>query len=332
MSAASRPSVLFRVAAGPRIGFGHLVRALSLASALKVEPRLSVRGTGRTRQAARRLGARVVPGSQPGAVLAATAASLLVVDDRVAGRTAAWRRAARAAGIPIASVHDLGLGLGDADLVIDASLRQHGTITCPARRGPAYAILRPALRRLARRRRAAVPTRVLVALGGGPRADLSTALARRVAARHPGLDVQVAGGFLDTGGRVLGPGIRVIDPRAFDRALAGADLVVTAGGVTLLEACSLGVPSVAVAVVASQRPTIEDVAARHATLDGGQVATAAGAADLDRVGDAIARLLADGTLRARLARNGRRLVDGRGAARVAAELRRLMARRAGGVR
>ncbi len=55
-----RLHVLFRAAAGPRLGFGHLVRCRSLARALGVSPLVSLRGTSRTREAAIRLGVSLV--------------------------------------------------------------------------------------------------------------------------------------------------------------------------------------------------------------------------------------------------------------------------------
>jgi len=42
-----RPRILLRVAAGPRLGFGHLVRARTLTRALDADVRISVRGTAR---------------------------------------------------------------------------------------------------------------------------------------------------------------------------------------------------------------------------------------------------------------------------------------------
>jgi hypothetical protein len=81
-----------------------------------------------------------------------------------------------------------------------------------------------------------------------------------------------------------------------------------------------------VAVVPSQRPTIEDLAAKQAALDAGLLVAPYRAAALQPVISAVARLCGDARLRARLSRNGRRLVDGHGAARVAADLRRLVQR------
>lgn len=329
----ARAGVLFRVAAGPRVGFGHLVRALSLAEALGVTPAVSLRGGAASRAAAARLGAVLVPVGPAGKVLAAASPRLLVVDDRVARQTASWRRAARRLGIPVASVHDLGLGLGDADLIVDASLWHPSLPKVQALLGPAYAILRPSLGRaragsLPGRTR---PTRVLIALGGGPRAVAAARLARRISDQHRSVRVAVAAGFAarpTTGHRRR---VHQVPPRRFDAVLARADVVVTGGGVTLYEACAAGVPSVAVAVAASQLKTIETIAALGATLDGGPLPRGSSLGD-GKILQAVSRLLSDGPLRRELRSRGRRLVDGRGAARVARALRRLMRAGRGGGR
>jgi hypothetical protein len=52
---------LFRVAAGPRLGFGHLVRARTLSRALGIaRPLVSLRGGPEARKAALSLGMRLV--------------------------------------------------------------------------------------------------------------------------------------------------------------------------------------------------------------------------------------------------------------------------------
>ena len=61
MPITSDMTVVFRVAAGPRLGFGHLVRCRSLARALSVTPRVWLRGSAATRAAARALGCQVLP-------------------------------------------------------------------------------------------------------------------------------------------------------------------------------------------------------------------------------------------------------------------------------
>ena len=83
MPASADLRVLFRAAAGPRRGFGHLVRCRSLARALGVAPVIAVRGGDRVRAAARSLGFDVVLGSASAAIKR-VAPDVVVVDDPVA--------------------------------------------------------------------------------------------------------------------------------------------------------------------------------------------------------------------------------------------------------
>jgi UDP-2,4-diacetamido-2,4,6-trideoxy-beta-L-altropyranose hydrolase len=326
--------VLFRVAAGPRVGFGHLVRAASLAEALGVPARISIRGAhASVGRAARALGASIVSARSASRELDAARPDVLVLDDRVARETRAWRRAARRRGLPVVSIHDLGLGVGDADLIVDGSIgasMRGGNV--PALLGPRYAILNPRATEEGRhrRRRPGGPD-VVISLGGGPRRAAALAIARVLHSERPALRIAVAVGFV-RGGRASGGYLRWLDPAELGTALAGCRVAVVGGGVTLYECLGLGVPAVAVSVVDSQRPTIAAFAAAHAVVDGGRAR--AGATEkraAARLAGKVLALLDDRTSQTALRRTGRALVDGRGAARVAAAIRALSSapRRAG---
>jgi spore coat polysaccharide biosynthesis predicted glycosyltransferase SpsG len=97
--------------------------------------------------------------------------------------------------------------------------------------------------------------------------------------------------------------------------------------VTLYEACALGVPVVAVALNRLQHTTIQAIARRGAAIDAGAIGPATA-----RVALEIDRLLRDPAARRRMGMAGRALVDGRGAARVAARLRHLAAVMGGRIR
>jgi spore coat polysaccharide biosynthesis predicted glycosyltransferase SpsG len=311
---------LFAVAAGPRTGFGHLVRARSLARALGIVPIVVLRGTSRTRRRAELLGCRVVSaGSVP--ALRHLAPDVVVVDDPSAAAVAAWVRRARRANLPVATVHDLGIAAQASDLIVDGSLapnmKARGRFA--TLNGPDYMILDPAILGLRQRgvRGVARRPRVLIALGGGDSAAAALPLARLIAARAPTVEVVTAGGFV---GNRRGPNGLAAD-------LARATVAVVAGGVTLYEACALGVPTVAVAVGSSQHVTIRAMARRGATIDGGrwrQTPSGRGGVTPEEVARQVERLLADTSLRRRMARSGRRVVDGRGALRVGEWLRQLV--------
>lgn len=324
-------TVLFRAAAGPRIGFGHLVRCRALARAMGVEPLVSLRGTSRTAEAARRLGATLIHDERR--VLArATGPRVLVVDDPSVRHATAWVRRARRLGVPVATVHDLGLGFVRSDLAIDGSVRPHqamrggrGDLS-----GPAYAILDPRVERWRTRRDQIVePGRVLIALGGGAHVLTQAAgLAAAIARRHPGLRIRVAAGFTHRERPALPVGEWVTVRDGLAEELARCCVALLAGGVSLYEACALGVPGVALAQTPAQTLTIRAIAAAGAVVDGGLVGRRN--SDPSRVARLVGQLLTDGRACRRISAAGRVLVDGRGVHRVAARLTGLADQPAGG--
>ena len=200
-------SILFRASAGPRRGYGHLVRCRSLARALGVRPLVALRGGPRVVETAVSLGCDVIRGSASN-LLRCLSPDVLVVDDPVAADARRWMRAARRVGCLVVSIHDLGLGCLDADLVIDGSITRNAR----ARRGqtlagPQFAVLDPAPfdergdRLRGGRLQAAQsnierdPSAVLVALGGGPRAELANDIAEAIVEANPQVRVRIAGGF-----------------------------------------------------------------------------------------------------------------------------------------
>jgi spore coat polysaccharide biosynthesis predicted glycosyltransferase SpsG len=308
--------VLFRAAAGPRRGFGHLVRCRSLARALGVRPLIAVRGGQRVIDTALALGCDVLEAPGP-SVIAKMRPDVVVVDDPIASNASRWIAAARRAGCLIVSIHDLGLGALDADLVVDGSV----TRTARATRGETlagtrYAVLDPNVAALRDGMDgASTPggARVLISLGGGPRAALASAIANAILRVEPNADVRVVGGFV-TG---LGEGDKgritwISTPRGLAEELSRTDVAVLGGGVSLYEACALGVPTVGVPVVAAQEPTVAAFARQRAALGVAKVGVSPVV-----VAQRAARLLRDAGLRRRISRQAQHMVDGRGAARVA---------------
>jgi len=314
-------AVVFRVAAGPRLGFGHLVRCRSLARALGIEARVSVRGGAATRRAAAALGLHVLAGGVE--VLDRERPDVVVVDDPSAAEAAPWVRGAARRGLPVATIHDGGLRVvAEADLTIDGSVVTPARERSTRRTGPRYAVLDPGLVAMRQPRRR-MRRRVLVAVGGGAHVfSLVPPLVADLARRVPSADIHVAAGFTARRRPVLAAG-QWLAPERLAAALADADVAIVAGGLTAYEACALGVPAVAVSVVAAQQPTVAALARRGAAIDGGSLAARDAGA---RVGAAAARLLMTPAERRRLTIAGRRLVDGRGAIRVAAAVRDLAAR------
>lgn len=317
-----RPLVVFRAAAGPRLGYGHLVRAAALAKAMRVPLVLSLRGGSQARDVAHRFGAMLLDGP-PAAVLGPGHARLLVTDDPSIRHARPWRRAAARSGVPVASVHDLGLAWCGADLTIDGSVVHPGTRRRgPALLGPRYAILAGQPRRWREPGRASV----LIALGGGPRRRAARNLAAAIRRERPDVEVRIAGGLASAiPDAPAGEGVVWLGPRrGLSADLARATVAVVGGGVSVYEACRAGTPAVASAVVPAQRHTIRGLARKGAVVDGGSAANVGPAAAH------VVRLLGDPSRRLRLADAARRLVDGRGAHRVARALHALARRHEAG--
>jgi spore coat polysaccharide biosynthesis predicted glycosyltransferase SpsG len=333
-------TVAFRVAASARIGFGHLVRAIRLARALGVPPCVSIRGPAAARETGRRLGARLLDGAAP--ALVRPGLGLLVIDDPSRRAALPWLRAARRAGVAVASMHDVGIAPLPSDLAVDGSLdarrvRGLGVDAAACRLGPAYAVLptdRPPRRAPAARRGGPGPT-ILIGLGGGRQARAGLSIARHLAGALPrgdgprrvrvllslGLDPAIASGRFD-----LPTGTSIVPPSRFRAALAGATVAVVAGGTTLYEACALGTAVVAVPVVPGQATAVRRFV--RAGLAAAAHPRRGDAVGSRRWGQAVAAaaldLVSDAGRRSMLSAAGRRAIDGRGAARVAQALAPLM--------
>ncbi len=301
---------LFRIAAGPRIGHGHLRRAEVLARALGRPARVSIRGAGAGTSLT------VVPPAAAGDTLDAVRPRVLILDDPDQRQGGAWVSAAARRRVPVVSLHDLGLGRVASTLAVDGSVASplRGWPATRTVRGLAYVVIAPP----GIGRRGASLRRVLVSLGGGPRRRLTLAVARELAARHPDLAVLVT----QAGSAAHATGDRRVRhafaPAGLTPWLARVDMAIVGGGMSLYEAVAAGVPTVSLAVVPAQRPTVRAFAARRLTVDGGAVAVPVRPRLVARrVVDRFDRLVKDADLRRFMAQAGPRAIDGRGASRVA---------------
>jgi glycosyltransferase involved in cell wall biosynthesis len=282
---------------------------------------------------------------------------VLIVDDPIAPDARRWIACARRAGCRVVTVHDLALGACEGDLVVDGSIvkaarrpkglqlrpvdRAKGLQLRPSDarrpvaargcrpsglpgdflRGPRFALLDPAFASPVRAMRHARAPRVLIALGGGPRARLGHAIAKAVVREMPWTSIRIAGGF------AVGPASdrnRIVwtgPLNGLAGELAACDVAVVGGGVSLYEACARGVAAVGVPVVVPQRPTVRGFVAAGAALG-----DASRAPDAEQVARDVVKLLRQPALRAALGTQGRRLVDGCGAGRVAGAIRDLIGR------
>jgi spore coat polysaccharide biosynthesis predicted glycosyltransferase SpsG len=317
MDAPARPGVrvLFRLAAGSRLGFGHVVRGRALARALGLtRADVALRGAPAAQQLARRFGMRL-HGGRPRAALDRVRPHVLVIDDPSRAAAGPWCRAARRAGIPVASVHDLGLAFCGADLVIDGSIVPPATRPRGLLAGTGYCILDPSV--VAERAQRRDPNTVLIALGGGTHLGSALAIADAVQDARPELRVRIAGGFASRK-RPAGRGVVCLGPLdGLAPELARCAVAITGGGVSLYEAAALDTPVVAWPVVDGQRRTV--VAFQRRGL---AAAVLPGPHRIHRAVSAVLAALADTN-----PRRTSETIDGHGAARVAAAIERLAQRR-----
>lgn len=107
-----------------------------------------------------------------------------------------------------------------------------------------------------------------------------------------------------------------VQPANLARLMAGADMAIGAGGVSMWERCCLGLPSLVICVAQNQRQQIDDA------LKAGLVAATANPDRLEIfLRQNVPALIADANTRLRIVQNDMRIVDGLGAARIAAYMR-----------
>lgn len=309
---------LFHVAAGARLGYGHLRRATTIASVLARPAALHLRGSADTPAGVQR-----VEGA-PARLLDALRPRVVVIDDPHVDSASAWVRAARCRAVPAVSLHDLGLAPVQSDLAIDGSVATRRR--WPAARvllGPEFAVAGSGV--VARGTRPARGVRAIaVSLGGGRHAASLRAIASALRGAFPSARILVIAGLHPGREMILPVGVEHVVARdGLRHVLRSVDLAVLGGGTSLYEAASLGVPTVAVPMVPAQQRTVR-------AFDRAGVAIAAGRFHVEpkvrarQVTRAVRTLALDASRRRRMARRGPLLVDGRGAERVADAIRALV--------
>jgi UDP-2,4-diacetamido-2,4,6-trideoxy-beta-L-altropyranose hydrolase len=250
---------------------------------------------------------------------------------------APWHRAVRQAlGCRVAAIDDLADRDLDVELLIDhnhaadhrAKYAAHLGAGVPLLGGPAFALLAPAYATAPRHRVVDCVESVGVFFGGVDRQGASRlALAALEQAGFVGpVEVVVTSACpqLDElrSAAAARPGTTLsVDLPDLAAFFARHGLHVGAGGGATWERCCIGAPTLACVVAENQRQVLEPIAA---------LGVLELCADLraEALATALRPLLADAPRRRRLADTSKRLVDGRGAARVAAAMAATCGRRA----
>ena len=346
---AEAPALLLRADAGPGIGSGHVARMLALAEAwIDAGGRATLLTVAPSKPLAVRAGAlgvfvRRIPASFPNSadlteLLAAIAAEKgekpwVAVDGY--GFDAAYLRAARDAGAHLLMVDDVPRL---DDYPVDVLLNQNAGAEKAAYplssgilplMGPRWALLRPDFaKKDSGRKVRAEASKLLVSFGGADSDDasgLAIKALKRLKRRFEA--VLVVGPDNPRGAELerssIGTTIRVEKAANMPALMADADLALLGGGVTMLEACAAGLPSLVATVAANQEPGAAALAERGAV----RLLGAAASLSEEMIAAELEVLMSDRSAAEALACNGLDAVDGRGAARVAAILLALAAPR-----
>lgn len=246
----------------------------------------------------------------------------VIVDHYELGQT--WHETVKASGSKLLVIDDLADRVFDCDFLLNQNLgagaEQYTRLVAPTCRllmGPAYALVghQFGVLRSLPRDTPAFPLRVLLTLGGSKIASalllrLLNALVACISDADSGTVVRVLSSPV--------PDYRD-DPRFrfgwsddVAREMDECDAVICAGGSTLWEVCTLGLPALVIPVASNQVPAVKAMAARGAAYVCG---LAEGSLEAG-----IAAFLADPVLRAALSREAATVTDGQGVTRVVGEM------------
>jgi spore coat polysaccharide biosynthesis predicted glycosyltransferase SpsG len=248
----------------------------------------------------------------------------VLVDTRQVCGTREFVEQARRREIPVVSIHDLGLSPIPSDVVIDGSIAPDCSGFSPTAHfytGTAYLVLDRSYAALPADRKEARETIqcVVVNLGGGDSRRYFDRILRGLQLWGRNLEVIGAPGFSCWGQDEfasrdwLPVHFRWIrGDEHLEQVVFGADLAVTAGGLSLYEALGAGTPALALSYDELQQTTVSSVARVNACVDLGR-GDVLRPAQLPR---ALTLLEQDISGRQALSTRGRRIVDGRGLERV----------------
>jgi UDP-2,4-diacetamido-2,4,6-trideoxy-beta-L-altropyranose hydrolase len=341
----SGPSILFVADAGPQVGGGHVMRSLTLSQALAAEGADCRFATGPQGGA---LLASFAPDTSQLRLASAAPQDLIqvvagerfdaVVFDHYGLSAADHQAMAKGrAALVIDDLADRPLG---GDVVLDSGPTRRasdydGLVGEAARLllGPQYAPVRPEfaqLREAALARRGGPVGRVLVSLGLTDVGGVTARLLERVRPRLGAVAIDVVLGAeapsLAGLKRLARHDERIalhVESPDMARLTAEADLGIGAAGSSAWERCVVGLPSVMAVLADNQRAAAAALAEREAAL----MVEAAAPGFEDGFDRALARLLRDAELRARMAAAAAEICDGLGAARVAETFLKLIAAR-----
>jgi spore coat polysaccharide biosynthesis predicted glycosyltransferase SpsG len=329
--AASLPVLWIRTAAGPQIGFGHLRRSVTLAQILAnccnpqflLDPEDSWSSEYLARQ-----GMDFFNQGFENAWASLPEPTAVLIDTRISNGLNGLIAHANSQGIPVISIHDLGLNPLPSDIVIDGSIAPtFFDSPNPDREcfgGTEYMILDPVYRGLHRQSKSIHEKirSVFINLGGGDSERFYSKLLDGLKLWGREIDVMGVPGFASWGQESLAQ--RDWHPLRFrweiqniEECLFQSDLAITAGGIAAYESLCAGTPLFAISYDSFQQTTLRMLRNSEACIDLGP-GDELNPSDLAKT---LSYVESDVDKRRLLSSRGKQIVDGQGAERVAQIIR-----------
>jgi UDP-2,4-diacetamido-2,4,6-trideoxy-beta-L-altropyranose hydrolase len=332
----SRPSLWVRTAGGPAIGFGHLRRCFTLAGCLRdccTPLFLLDRDDEWTLEQVINSGWDFDAGGLQNVWSRMPVPAAILIDTRLTEGVGELMDSAGSRGIPVISIHDLGLAPLPSDIAVDGSIvpnRQEAFVRNRRKYcGTDYMVLDPAYGRLHQEYKGIRETvhSVFINLGGGNSGKYFSVVLEGLEKCGHQMNVTGVSGFVSWGldslcRRDWGPLRFCWEDRNIEQALFQSDLAITAGGLSAYEALCAGTPLAALSYDSLQQSTICALASEGACIDLG----AGDRLDPLRISEMICSLDPDIEKRRSLSARGREIIDGRGAERVARIIRQEICR------
>ena len=324
--------VVFRADGSKDLGLGHIVRCLTLADELRTrDPKCDILFVTKYDEGRRVIERRAhrVAGTEEDEVRQIrelAAPGTLVITDFL-DTDSAFTSRVRGTGVRVMALdNNTRLKRIDADVVVNANVFDEGqTGVVGSTRyylGPRYMVLRREFGALHKQsKEVADKVRTILVLSGGGdlaggRLALSSVRALERIDEKCRIHLVVGPTFPYTAelNALVSSAKRRFDvsvsPANLPELMRGADLAVTAAGITLYELAALGVPCLVVPLVTPQTRHQEDIARafeRH-----GACLNLGGSPGNDLLCEKAAKLMADKSLRRQLSEGGKALVDGGG--------------------
>jgi spore coat polysaccharide biosynthesis predicted glycosyltransferase SpsG len=258
----------------------------------------------------------------------------ILIDTRLTEGLDGLIRCAKTRGIPVISIHDLGLNPLPSDVIIDGSIApahhdvSHSSTACYS--GTNYMILDPVYHYLHQQGRQINKEirSIFINLGGGNSGEFYLRVLEGIKLWAREVEVIGVPGFASWGQESFAekdwtPLHFRWESETIEKILARADLAITAGGIAAYEALCVGTPLLALSYDHLQQITIAMLSSSGACIDLGP----GKGLEPARLSEILSIIESDIERRRLLSYQGKQIVDGLGIERVARIIRQLIEKR-----